>query len=118
MHPTHILKGILAISYEPLVSIDIVGRKESSIIDAELTKVDGNLIKLVLGMIMNPVTPARLIDLCSVINDKNLNKFNIVSKIVVIAHDNYKPNLLDFLKEKKILVLEDKLLLQVEQLNF
>ena len=41
------MQGILAVSSEPLVSIDIVGRKESSIIDTELTKVDGNLIKLV-----------------------------------------------------------------------
>ena len=41
------MQGILAVSLEPLVSIDIVGRKESSIIDAELTKVYGNLIKLV-----------------------------------------------------------------------
>ena len=68
------MKGILAISYEPLVSIDIVGRKESSIIDAELTKVDGNLIKLVSWYDNESGYSARLIDLCSVINDKNLNK--------------------------------------------
>jgi len=68
------MKGILAISYEPLVSIDIVGRKESSIIDAELTKVDRNLIKLVSWYDNESGYSARLIDLCSVINDKNLNK--------------------------------------------
>ena len=68
------MKGILAISYEPLVSIDIVGRKESSIIDAELTNVDGNLIKLVSWYDNESGYSARLIDLCSVINDKNLNK--------------------------------------------
>lgn len=68
------MKGILAISYEPLVSIDIVGRKESSIIDAELTKVDGNLIKLVSWYDNESGYSARLIDLCSAISDKNLNK--------------------------------------------
>ena len=62
------LNGILAVSDEPLVSIDIVGRKESSIIDSELTKVDGNFIKLVSWYDNEIGYSSRLIDLCSLIN--------------------------------------------------
>jgi len=41
-------QGILAVTDEPLVSRDIVGRSESSIVDLELTNViDGDLIKVV-----------------------------------------------------------------------
>lgn len=41
-------KGILAVSDEALVSSDIVGRSESSIVDLELTQVlDGDMVKVV-----------------------------------------------------------------------
>jgi len=40
------LKGILAYSEEALVSSDILGRPESSIVDGNLTKVKGNLAKI------------------------------------------------------------------------
>jgi glyceraldehyde 3-phosphate dehydrogenase len=41
------LKGILAVSNEPLVSSDIVGRTESSIVDLDLTQVvDGDMVKV------------------------------------------------------------------------
>jgi glyceraldehyde 3-phosphate dehydrogenase len=40
------LKGILYYSEEPLVSSDFIGNPYSSIFDAELTKVNGNLIKV------------------------------------------------------------------------
>ncbi len=41
-------KGILAVTNDPLVSSDIVGRRESSIIDLDLTQVvDGDLVKVV-----------------------------------------------------------------------
>jgi len=41
-------KGILAVTDEPLVSSDIVGRSESSIVDLGLTQVvDGDLVKVV-----------------------------------------------------------------------
>lgn len=41
-------KGILAVTNEPLVSSDIVGRRESSIVDLALTQViGGNLVKVV-----------------------------------------------------------------------
>ncbi len=44
-HPLY--KGILAVSEEPLVSSDIIGRSESSIIDLPLTQVvGGNLVKI------------------------------------------------------------------------
>ena len=42
-----VLKGILAVSNEPLVSSDIVGREESAIVDLELTQVvDGDMVKV------------------------------------------------------------------------
>lgn len=41
-------RGILAVTNEPLVSSDIVGRRESSIVDLALTQViDGDLVKVV-----------------------------------------------------------------------
>ena len=58
------MKGILAVSHDPLVSVDIVGRQESSIIDAELTKVDGSFIKLVSWYDNEIGYSSRLIDLC------------------------------------------------------
>ncbi|EKD80726.1 MAG: Glyceraldehyde-3-phosphate dehydrogenase (Phosphorylating) [uncultured bacterium] len=40
-------RGILAVTDEPLVSSDIVGRPESSIVDLEMTRVvDGTLVKV------------------------------------------------------------------------
>lgn len=43
-----IYKGVLAVNKDPIVSHDIVGRSESSIIDLELTKViDGDLVQVV-----------------------------------------------------------------------
>ena len=58
-------KGVLEYTEDPIVSIDIVGRKESSIVDTELTKVDGNLVKLVSWYDNESGYSARLIDLCS-----------------------------------------------------
>ena len=40
------LKGILEYTDEPIVSTDIIGNSHSSIFDAELTEVNGNLVKL------------------------------------------------------------------------
>lgn len=40
-------KGILAVTHEPLVSSDIIGRPESSIIDLDMTRVvDGTMVKV------------------------------------------------------------------------
>ena len=41
------LKGVLEYTEEPLVSVDIVGNTHSCIIDAQLTEVNGNLVKVV-----------------------------------------------------------------------
>ncbi len=42
-----LLKGILAVTNEPIVSSDIVGRSESSIVDLSLTQVvDGDMVKI------------------------------------------------------------------------
>ena len=41
------LKGVLDVSYEPLVSSDIIGNPFSSIVDASSTMVNGNMIKVV-----------------------------------------------------------------------
>ncbi len=42
-----LFKGILAVTNEPIVSSDIIGRSESSIVDLELTQViGGNLVKI------------------------------------------------------------------------
>ena len=40
------LKGILGVDENYLVSSDIIGRSESSIFAADLTQVNGNLIKI------------------------------------------------------------------------
>lgn len=43
------LKGILAVTDEPLVSSDIIGRSESSIVDLSMTQViDGDLVKVLI----------------------------------------------------------------------
>lgn len=41
------MKGILQYTEDPIVSSDIIGNKHSSIFDAEMTKTDGKLIKIV-----------------------------------------------------------------------
>ncbi len=41
------MKGILRFSTDPLVSTDIVGDKHSCIFDSELTKVDGDVVKVI-----------------------------------------------------------------------
>lgn len=44
-HPLY--RGILAVTREPLVSSDIIGRPESAIVDLEMTRVvDGDLVKI------------------------------------------------------------------------
>ncbi|MEQ8624747.1 MAG: type I glyceraldehyde-3-phosphate dehydrogenase [Vicingaceae bacterium] len=57
------LKGILAYTEDPIVSIDIVGNTHSSIFDAQLTSVIGNMIKVV-GWYDNEIGYSnRLVDL-------------------------------------------------------
>ena len=69
------MKDILAVSSEPLVSIDIVGRKESSIVDSQLTKVHGNVIKLVSWYDNETAYSTRLLDLC--LKVKIVNKMSV-----------------------------------------
>lgn len=62
------LKGILAYTTEPIVSIDIVGNPHSCIFDAELTSVIGKSIKVV-GWYDNEAGYSnRLVDLIEFIN--------------------------------------------------
>lgn len=42
----HEMKGILEYTTDPIVSVDIIGNKHSCIFDADLTKVNGELVKI------------------------------------------------------------------------
>ena len=67
------LKGILAFSEEPLVSIDFRGNPHSSIVDAENTKViDGTLVKILSWYDNEWVYSCRVRDLVKFIADKGL----------------------------------------------
>lgn len=67
------LKGILAITEEPLVSSDIIGNSASSIVDLSLTKVvGGNLLKLISWYDNEWGYSSRLVDLCLFIEKKKL----------------------------------------------
>ncbi len=59
------LKGILAYTTVPLVSIDIVGNPHSCILDGQMTSVIGNLVKLIGWYDNETAYSARLIDLIS-----------------------------------------------------
>ena len=58
------MKGILQYADAPLVSSDIIGNKYSSIFDAQLTKVDGKMIKVVSWYDNEAGYSARLSDFC------------------------------------------------------
>ncbi len=67
------LKGILAFSEEPLVSIDFRGNSNSSIVDAENTKVIGGTCVKILSWYDNEWGySCRVRDLCKFISDKGL----------------------------------------------
>lgn len=66
------LKGILAVSKEPLVSIDFRGDKTSSIVDAECTKVVGNMVKVLAWYDNEWGYSCRVVDLCAYIIKKGL----------------------------------------------
>ncbi len=59
------LKGVLEYSTAPIVSSDIIGNKYSSIFDAPLTQVDGQLLKVVSWYDNEAGYSARLADLAS-----------------------------------------------------
>lgn len=61
------LKGIMEYTEDPIVSIDIVGNKHSCIFDSQLTKTDGNLVKIV-GWYDNEMGyAARLVDMINLL---------------------------------------------------
>ena len=64
------LKGILGYTEEPIVSIDIIGSKYSSIFDANLTASTNNLIKIS-GWYDNEMGYSnRMLDLAFIVNKK------------------------------------------------
>jgi len=66
------LKGILSVCEEPLVSIDFKGNSTSSIIDAEQTKVIGNMVKVLAWYDNEWGYSCRIIDLCAYIVKKGI----------------------------------------------
>ena len=61
------LKGILAYTEDPIVSVDILGNRNSCLFDAQLTSVIGKMVKVV-GWYDNEIGySARLVDLISLI---------------------------------------------------
>ena len=65
-------QGILSVCEEPLVSIDFKGNSVSSIIDAESTKVVGNLVKVLAWYDNEWAYSCRVVDLCEYIVKKGL----------------------------------------------
>ncbi|MDP8011221.1 MAG: type I glyceraldehyde-3-phosphate dehydrogenase [Thermoplasmata archaeon] len=67
------MKGILGISYEPLVSMDFKGTTFSSVVDAELTQVQGeNLIKVIAWYDNEYGYACRVVDLIEYIYSKGI----------------------------------------------
>ena len=64
------LKGILAYTEDPIVSVDILGNRNSCLFDAQLTSVIDKMIKIV-GWYDNEIGySSRIIDLISYFNTK------------------------------------------------
>lgn len=66
------LKGYLGVSEEPLVSIDFKGNKISSIVDAPLTKVMGNMVKVYAWYDNEWAYSCRVVDLVEYIVKKGI----------------------------------------------
>ncbi|MCC6168553.1 MAG: type I glyceraldehyde-3-phosphate dehydrogenase [Caldilineaceae bacterium] len=66
------MKGILAVSREPLVSIDYKGNPFSSTIDAEFTKVYGDLVKVVTWYDNEWAYSVRVVDMAKYLADKGI----------------------------------------------
>jgi len=64
------LKGILAASSEPLVSVDYIGNPYSAIVDLALTNVNGNLVKVLAWYDNEWGYSNRMIDLAKFISNK------------------------------------------------
>lgn len=66
------LKGILAYTDDPIVSVDIIGNKNSCVFDAQLTSVIGKMVKVV-GWYDNEIGySSRIIDLILYVDQKRL----------------------------------------------
>jgi glyceraldehyde 3-phosphate dehydrogenase len=62
------LKGILAYTEDPIVSVDVIGNQNSCVFDAQLTSVIGKMVKVV-GWYDNEIGySSRIIDLISLIS--------------------------------------------------
>jgi len=67
------LKGILGYTTDPVVSTDMMRNSNSSIVDADLTKVlDGNLVKVVAWYDNEWGYSSRVVDLCVLLGKKGL----------------------------------------------
>jgi glyceraldehyde 3-phosphate dehydrogenase len=66
------MKGILAVSREPLVSIDFKGNPYSSTIDAEFTRFYGDMVKVVTWYDNEWAYSVRVTDLAKYITDKGI----------------------------------------------
>lgn len=64
------MKGVLDVSYEPLVSSDIIGNPYSSIVDGLATAVSGNLVKVITWYDNEWGYSSRVADLVKFIGDK------------------------------------------------
>ena len=64
------LKGILEYLTEPLVSVDLMGNSHSSIFDPALTKVNGNVVKVISWYDNEWGYSCRVVDLIKFIGDK------------------------------------------------
>lgn len=70
------LKGILDYTEDPIVSVDIIGNKNSCLFDAQLTSVIGKMVKVV-GWYDNEIGySSRLIDLILFLNQLRIQKIN------------------------------------------
>lgn len=66
------LKGIVAYTEDPIVSVDIIGNSNSCLFDAQLTSVIGKMVKVV-GWYDNEIGySSRIIDLILFVNKKNV----------------------------------------------
>jgi glyceraldehyde 3-phosphate dehydrogenase len=64
------LKGILAYTEDPIVSVDIIGNQNSCVFDAQLTSVIGKMVKVV-GWYDNEIGySSRIINLITYISEK------------------------------------------------
>jgi glyceraldehyde 3-phosphate dehydrogenase len=67
------LKGVLGYTTDPVVSTDMMRNPNSSIVDADLTKVlDGNLVKVVAWYDNEWGYSSRVVDLCVLLGKKGL----------------------------------------------